>query len=318
MLITAVVCTYNRKELLEKQVATIAAMDDADSDAFEVVYVDNNSTDGTREEFARVCAGRPQFRYVLEGQQGSSFARNRGAQEARGEYVWFLDDDSLPDKGALRAYLAALPQWMPEVATGPIIPRAETPVPWWFDLEARQLSAYLARTDYGVETRILDKGMAWGPNLVVRKDVLLQVGGFSKELGVFGESRGGGEEDELQGRIFAAGGRLLYVHDAPVVHLVLPKQMVFAKYLRQRVDRGRSAGRELAMRGKRGPGMVGTAARMAGHLGFSGVELVRGRVASAVDHYGACFGLYGKWAEERTQRATGPQIERFGGAKARE
>ncbi len=73
----------------------------------------------------------------------------------RGEYVWFLDDDSLPGAGALRAYLSALPQWMPEVATGPIVPVADTPVPWWFDLEARQFSAYLARTDYGGDTRIL-------------------------------------------------------------------------------------------------------------------------------------------------------------------
>lgn len=304
MLLTAVIITYNRKTLLETQIRAIDAMELADSEDFEVVYVDNNSKDGTGEELARLCAGRSRFRVFREEQQGSSHARNRGALEARGEYVWYIDDDSLPRPMALRAYLEKLPEWRPEIATGPIIPKADRPTPWWFDIEAKELSAYLARCDFGNETRILERGHAWGPNLVVRKNALEQAGGFNWKLGVTGESRGSGEEDDLQNRMIAAGGRLLYVHEAAVEHLVLPRQMIFRNYLQQRYHRGGSEAREALMRGKAVMGVVPTALRIGGHAGASCISAVSGRIASAVDHLGACVGLYGKWAEkQRFQRS---------------
>jgi glycosyltransferase involved in cell wall biosynthesis len=271
----------------------------------EVVYVDNNSTDGTREELARLLADRPRFRAFREEQQGSSFARNRGAEEARGRWVWYLDDDSLPRPQALQAYLKALPVFDSQLATGPIIPIANTPVPWWFDINAKQLSNYLARCDFGSETRILERGHAWGPNLVVRKDAFIAAGGFNKKLGVFGEGRGGGEESELQNRMIAAGARLLYVHEAAVEHLVLPKQMIFTNYLKQRYHRGISEARELTLRGRRVAGFLPTALKIGGHAGTSLLAAATGRTASAVDHIGACVGLYGMWSVGRKLTSEG-------------
>jgi glycosyltransferase involved in cell wall biosynthesis len=274
-------------------------MTSSDSDDFEVVYVDNNSSDGTRDELARLCEGRPQFRFFKEERQGSSFARNRGTQEARGEYVWYMDDDSLPEKPALQAYLAALPQWKPDVATGDIVPKANTPIPWWFDIEAKQFNAYLARTNFVGATRLLESGHAWGPNMVIRKSALIRASGFNENLGVFGEKRGGGEEEELQNRIFQSGGRLLYVQGAAVVHLVLPKQMEISRYLRQRIHRGESEAIDLFLLDKSGIGSGVTAVKCGGHAGSSMVLLLMGQVAAAVDHLGACFGLYGKWSKGR-------------------
>jgi hypothetical protein len=145
----------------------------------------------------------------------------------------------------------------------------------------------------------LEKAAAWGPNLVIRKDAFEQAGGFNKKLGVFGEGRGGGEEDELQRRIFSAGGKLLYVHDAPVEHLILPKQMVFSNYLKQRYHRGGSEAQEMALRGKRVAGAGPTALKIVAHAGASIPAAATGRIALAVDHVGACCGLYGKWVRGR-------------------
>jgi GT2 family glycosyltransferase len=198
-----------------------------------------------------------------------------------------------------------LPEFDPQLATGPIIPVANTPVPWWFDIDARELSSYLARCDYGDQTRFMERGQAWGPNLLVRKDAFLAVGGFNKKLGVFGEGRGGGEETELQNRLIAAGAKLLYVHQAAVEHLVLPKQMVFKNYLNQRYHRGISEARDTMLRGKAVPGAISTATRIGGHAAASCLKALTGRISSALDHAGACYGLYGRWSEAKRWKQSG-------------
>ncbi len=114
MLLSAVICTYNRRYLLEDQISAIEAMPGWHSGDFEVIYVDNNSKDGTYEALLKMCESRPQIRVVQETQQGSSAARDRGAREAHGEFVWFMDDDSVPHPSTLRVYLEALPRLNPK------------------------------------------------------------------------------------------------------------------------------------------------------------------------------------------------------------
>jgi glycosyltransferase involved in cell wall biosynthesis len=67
--------------------------------AWEILVVDNNSSDGTRERIAAIQADwdRPwPLRYCLEGQQGAIFARQRAIRDARGQWIGFLDDDNFP------------------------------------------------------------------------------------------------------------------------------------------------------------------------------------------------------------------------------
>src|SRR5208283_848817 len=92
--ITVVLCTYNRCEELARALESIAASKLPESARWEVVVVDNNSTDETRavvQKFLDRYPGR--FRYLQEPQQGLSFARNTGVRNAFGEYVAFTDDD---------------------------------------------------------------------------------------------------------------------------------------------------------------------------------------------------------------------------------
>ena len=310
MLLSAVICTYNRRYLLEDQIKAIEAMPGWDSGDFEVIYVDNNSKDGTYEALLKLCESRPQIRVVRETHQGSSAARDRGAREALGEFVWFMDDDSIPLPSTLRVYLEALPKFNPEVATGPIIPLSALPTPWWLDIHARAFRVYLAHANYGNETRWLEGHYAWGPNFIIRKDVLVSVGGHDQTLGVVGTLLVGGEEEDLQRRIFAQGGRLLYLHEALVYHRVLPKQLRLSSFLHLRFDRGGLVARTTIRDGKPAEGLLSILPKMVGHVAATPYLLVTRRTSAAMDHVGALWGLSGYWMEKRRLSARNKRLKK--------
>ena len=77
--VTVLICTWNRAALLEETLASLAGMNVPSTIRWEVVIVDNNSTDGTRELVDRVTPTFPTpVRYVFERRQGKSFAMNTG------------------------------------------------------------------------------------------------------------------------------------------------------------------------------------------------------------------------------------------------
>ena len=90
--ISVVLSTYNRASMLPAALDALLAQRTAI--VYEVILVDNNSTDGTRELAARYVAAHPErVRYVFERQQGLSYGRNTGIAAARGAIVAFTDDD---------------------------------------------------------------------------------------------------------------------------------------------------------------------------------------------------------------------------------
>ena len=96
--VTIAVPTHNRARLLGGTLASIAALNIPEGVNPECLIVDNNSPDDTRdvvEVFAREAPMA--VRYVVEPQLGSSYARNRAIAEARGEYIFFIDDDALAE-----------------------------------------------------------------------------------------------------------------------------------------------------------------------------------------------------------------------------
>ena len=94
---SVIIPTYNRTAYLVKCLDAVAAQT-ADPAIFEVIIVDNNSTDNTQDVCSRFIRAHPTLhvRYLRETKQGASYARNRGVAEACGGIVCFLDDDSPP------------------------------------------------------------------------------------------------------------------------------------------------------------------------------------------------------------------------------
>src|SRR5262249_37781684 len=99
--------TYNRGELLADAVRSILAQQHSDTPAFELIVVDNNSTDGTHEVIERFSTLDPRVRYVFEPQRGSSHGRNAGIRAARAPIVAFTDDDVRAQPDWLAAIIRA-------------------------------------------------------------------------------------------------------------------------------------------------------------------------------------------------------------------
>src|ERR1700677_4197251 len=92
--VTVIICSYNRCRSLAKTLESVAASTFTDGRKWEVLVIDNNSKDQTREVAEDFCRRYPDhFRYLFEPRQGKSNALNLGISEARGEVLAFTDDD---------------------------------------------------------------------------------------------------------------------------------------------------------------------------------------------------------------------------------
>lgn len=97
-LVSVVICTYNRKNLLRDCLNSVYVQDYPKSN-FEVIVVDGGSTDGTKE----LCKKHlPRIKFVVESKLGLAGARNKGAELARGSIVAYTDDDCVIDKHWLK------------------------------------------------------------------------------------------------------------------------------------------------------------------------------------------------------------------------
>lgn len=103
---TIIIPTFERKDVLLR---TLEAISEQNYDGpWEVVVVDDGSRDGTSEAVTGWIAGRDRFRYVRQENSGPARARNRGAAEASGRVLVFIDNDILVEKDFLARHLRAL------------------------------------------------------------------------------------------------------------------------------------------------------------------------------------------------------------------
>ncbi|MDR5708488.1 MAG: glycosyltransferase [Armatimonadota bacterium] len=231
---SVVIPTYNRAETLKLTLQSVLAQ--RTDVPHEVIVVDNNSTDGTREVVAAFARGATvDVRYILEPAQGSSAARNAGVAAARGEVIAFLDDDVIAAPGWLAALADAYAE-LPDAwcIGGRVTLRLPDLLPPWLAPLDGLVASYLSQQDLGGGlVRIgYPKGLI-SANLSVRREALEQVGGFSGRLGRFGGQLLSGEDIELCQRIQRAGGAVYYCGAASVAHLVSQSRLSKA-FLRRR------------------------------------------------------------------------------------
>ena len=194
--VSVVVCTHNRAELLAEALASLVAQT-LDPTTYEVIVVDNASTDGTRAVVEGCSSRLPQVRYCLEERLGVSHARNRGWVEARGDYVGYLDDDARATPEWLDVAVQTIADKAPAAFGGPVLPFHTDPKPRWYK------DRYELRTR-GETARALGPGEHLsGANLFFRRAILEALGGFDPALGVVGRRVAYGEETALQVRIRA-------------------------------------------------------------------------------------------------------------------
>lgn len=103
-IVSVVMATYNRKELLRDQLTSLLFEQTLDEDLYEVIVVDDGSTDGTREFLARLQ--HPNLIKIWSKNSGPAVARNKGIKEAKGEYVAFTDDDCVVEADWVASVIA--------------------------------------------------------------------------------------------------------------------------------------------------------------------------------------------------------------------
>ena len=105
--VSVVICTWNRCQILAGCLDSLATHGWGQSNAWEVVVIDNNSTDETASVVASYREALP-IRYALEPAQGITHARNRGLHVAASRIIFFIDDDVRIRALWLEGYLAAI------------------------------------------------------------------------------------------------------------------------------------------------------------------------------------------------------------------
>lgn len=217
---TIAICTYNRAALLKLCIKSLNELDFPKQE-FEVLVVDNNSTDNTAEVCATVPALYPElnFRYVVEKQQGVGHTRTRCAKEAKGEIVAYIDDDCLAEKNWLREIVSFYNAHPEAMSTGgKIVPKYLVPVADWF---GKYFWGLVGHYDQGNKIFQM-KGVRYpsGANMHFRKLAFEKYGYFDGNLGRSGKSLMAGEEKAMYLKLINHNEKVYYLPHVIVHHHV--------------------------------------------------------------------------------------------------
>jgi glycosyltransferase involved in cell wall biosynthesis len=226
MRFTVLICTHNRRDYLADTLAVLSEVRTAQS--WEVIVVDNNSTDGTRDLVRAAAATFPvDLRYVFEETLGKYAALNTGIRAARGEIIAATDDDARVDPLWLDRAAAALEQYRCDFVGGPVTPLWEGPPPDWLDATRPLVQKVIAILDYGDAGREFGVGIGWplGVNVAYRREVFQRVGFFDPALGRKAGTLRSQSQREWHLRARAAGIRGFYTPDMRVQHRVVTTRL---------------------------------------------------------------------------------------------
>lgn len=240
MNVSAIIPTRNRAAALQRTLESLAQVDLA-ARAFEIVVVDNGSTDDTRGVFDRARArfASLTWKYCSEPVPGLLSGRHRGAQAAAGEVCAFLDDDVRVSGGWLAAVREAFQRPDVALAGGPSSPLFATPPPAWLEefwvSEARgRLCTWLSLFDGGPAVKEIDPRYVLGLNFAVRRATLFQFGGFHPDCMPAALQRFQGDgETGLSLKLQRAGLPALY-HPRMALRHEVPAERMTPGYFEQR------------------------------------------------------------------------------------
>lgn len=217
--ISVAICTLNRADYLRKALRSLTQQT-LDTDLYEILVVDNNSTDQTKKVATEEFSHLPNLKYLFEPILGLSQARNTAWKHSRGQYIAYLDDDAI-----------ASPQWLekilevfntneprPGCVAGKVEPIWEEPRPDWL---SDKLLPYLTVIDWSDTPTIL-KGSKYaaGANMTFPKEVIEEIGGFETRLGRKGKNLLSNEEVYVRDQLNSLDYEIHYHPQASVQHHV--------------------------------------------------------------------------------------------------
>jgi len=224
--VSIVISTYNRCGLLEGALQALFSPTQAHSE-FEVLVVDNNSSDQTRPLVQALAAQNPEkLKYLFEPKQGLSYGRNTGIANARASIIAFTDDDVRVSRDwvyQIKTSFEANPDI--DFLGGKVVPRWSTAPPSW--LTAAHWGP-LALLDYGDEPFFVDTGKQLcliGANFAFRRSAFERVGLFKTDFQRVRDGIGSLEDHEMLLRLWRTNSRGLYLPELVVTAEIEPERL---------------------------------------------------------------------------------------------
>jgi glycosyltransferase involved in cell wall biosynthesis len=223
MFITVAVCTFNRAESLRRTLNSLVEMQVPSDLSWEVLIVNNNSTDRT-DDVINEFVGRLPVRREFEPRAGKSNALNRAIDGSKGDYILWTDDDVLVGANWLTAYVEAFRRW-PEAAVfgGRITPRYEAPTEKWVIESEAVLEGPYAIRDFGDHARPLaaddEDHFPFGANWAIRA-VEQRAFRYDPELGPVANRYRTHEEFDVIQRVLDSGATGYWIPEAMAEHCI--------------------------------------------------------------------------------------------------
>jgi glucosyl-dolichyl phosphate glucuronosyltransferase len=234
--VTVAVITYNRSRFLRETLGAMV-LQSYPAECWELLVVDNNSTDDTGEVVASFAFSNPSPRHILETKQGLDHGRNRAIEEARGDLVVLADDDILVGPDWLTQLVAPFSSENAHrigVVGGEVVPVFPDGVPAWLEGSHRPLGF---RHDPGP----LPPGQApMGANFAFPKWVFVRFGMFDTRLDRQGARLFSGGDSDMIRRIRAVGLEAWFVPGAKALHQIPASRLTFRYAMRHAFDSARS------------------------------------------------------------------------------
>jgi glycosyltransferase involved in cell wall biosynthesis len=226
-----VIATYNRADDLRATLASLAQL--TPGEPWEVIVVDNNSTDETRQVVTETAAAFPvELRYLFEREQGRSPALNTGIRASRGRIIVTTDDDVRVPARWLNAAADGLTTLGCDYVGGRVLPIWGGPRPAWLPDRGGKQWAVIALLDYGTEPLEFGVRVPLGVNMAFTRSAFERAGMFDPEIGRRAGTLLGQEVREWCIRARQAGVRGFYVPDMFVRH-VIPAERLTKRYFRR-------------------------------------------------------------------------------------
>jgi glycosyltransferase involved in cell wall biosynthesis len=226
-----VIATYNRAADLEATLQSLAALQP--DGPWEVIVVDNNSTDATRDVVERAAGGFPvDLRYLFEREQGRSPALNAGILAARGEIVLTTDDDVRVPAEWTNVAAQGLAAHPCDFVGGRVLPIWKAPRPAWLPNHGGKQWAVIALLDYGDQPIEFGARVPLGVNMAFRRSAFERAGLFDPHTGRRAGTLLGQEVREWCIRARRAGLRGFYLPGMAVEHII-PADRLRKPYFRR-------------------------------------------------------------------------------------
>lgn len=235
--ISIIIPSYNRAKLLGLAIESFIEQT-YPSDRYEIIVADNNSQDYTREVVLEWQAkSSVALHYFFEKRQGVHYARNSAAKIAKGDILYFTDDDMVADKALLKEIVSVF-NLDPLIgsATGKIIGKFVAPPPRWVKKDL--INEYLSLTEEGKpeELVISRNDLVFSCHEAVKRDVFFQCGGFNPE-NTAGEWIGDGETG-LGIKMKQAGYRFAYTSRSVIYHIIPKSRMTLQYFIKRMGNQG--------------------------------------------------------------------------------